>query len=178
MWNRASLKNDRFFLDLVNSGYLKVFKSGKIINTITGNCLGFKPLARAGGYHRVSVRRNGKTKNIGVHRLIWLVFKGLIRKGLQVNHEDGNKSNNCLSNLNLSTNAQNTEHSYRVLGLGDKSGSKHTLAAFDDATVRKVIRMYGTGKYSQRELAVEFDVSQKTILNIVNGKTYIGASAT
>lgn len=50
------------------------------------------------------------------HRLVWVHNNGPIPKGVEVNHKDGDKTNNRLDNLELVTHAKNIEHSYRVLG--------------------------------------------------------------
>ena len=42
-----------------------------------------------------------KTKTYSCHRLIWEAFHGLIPTGLQIDHIDGDKSNNKLKNLSM-----------------------------------------------------------------------------
>lgn len=38
----------------------------------------------------------GRKKYMLVHRLVYMAHKGLIPKGLQVNHKDEDKENNCI----------------------------------------------------------------------------------
>ena len=45
----------------------------------------------------------GRKKYMLVHRLVYMAHKGLIPKGLQVNHKDEDKENNCIENLELMT---------------------------------------------------------------------------
>lgn len=172
MWANADLKNDAWFIRAVEKGLLTVSRTGVVTSTKTGNVLGANPLAKAGGYHRVCFSHKGKSRSIYLHRLVWLVFKGKIARGYQVNHKDGNRSHNHLSNFNLKTNADNTKHGYRRLGNVRRSGVKHTLAAFDDRTVRKIRRVYATGKYSHKRIADHYGVSQKAIYNVVNNLSY------
>ena len=68
------------------------------------------------GYHFISYA--GTT--FLIHSLIWETFVGDIPKGLQINHIDGNKSNNRLSNLELVTPAENIHHAYKI---GLKTGN-------------------------------------------------------
>ena len=56
-----------------------------------------QPRRHRQGYLTISVQ--GKQKFI--HRLVWEEFNGVIPKGLQINHKDGNKSNNHIDNLEL-----------------------------------------------------------------------------
>lgn len=49
-----------------------------------------------------------------VHRLKAIVFIPNIENKEQVNHIDGNKSNNDLSNLEWVTRSENMRHAYRI----------------------------------------------------------------
>jgi hypothetical protein len=61
-------------------------------------------------------------KHYKVHRLVALAFLPNTEEKEQVNHIDGVKSNNSLSNLEWSTRSENMVHSRDVLGnmVGDK----------------------------------------------------------
>lgn len=50
-------------------------------------------------YARLPLSKNGITKTVLVHRVVYEAFKGAIPSGFQIHHKDGNKRNNCLSNL-------------------------------------------------------------------------------
>lgn len=171
-WSRASMENDRFFLRLVKRGWLKVYRSGRVLNTLTGNWLGEKPLKRANSYHRVSWNdvEAGRIRNIYLQRLIWLAFKGRIPEGYQVNHDDGNKSNNRLSNFSLLTNAQNTADGYKRNDNSARQGVNHTLSKLTDKQVRFIRRKAGT--ITQRQLASRFGVTQKVVSNVIHHRSY------
>lgn len=63
----------------------------------------------ARGYIRVSLHlTNGEWKHKYVHRLVMRTFEG--KSDLQVNHLDGNKQNNKLSNLKYDTQSDNIKH--------------------------------------------------------------------
>jgi hypothetical protein len=67
------------------------------------------------GYLLVGLHANGKTKHISLHRLLCIAFKpDDLFDGWVVNHIDGNKLNNSLDNLEVVTQKQNIEHSYRT----------------------------------------------------------------
>lgn len=65
------------------------------------------------GYYQVSFRENKKRTYIRVHRLIATTLIPNPFNLSQVNHKDGNKLNNSLSNLEWTTNALNTLHGYK-----------------------------------------------------------------
>lgn len=62
------------------------------------------------GYLRVSLTKNGKTKQYLVHRLVAETFLSKNSKDQCVNHIDENRKNNCLSNLEWCTYKHNANH--------------------------------------------------------------------
>lgn len=64
------------------------------------------------GYMKVALRKNNKTYEKFVHRLVAESFMPTQDKTLQVNHKDTNKENNTLENLEWCTCKYNIKHSY------------------------------------------------------------------
>ncbi len=52
-----------------------------------------------GGYKKIALTKDGKRKYYWVHRLVWEAFNGPIPEELEIDHIDGNPSNNSLYNL-------------------------------------------------------------------------------
>lgn len=67
-----------------------------------------------GKYHKLTfgIPGTGKTCGTKAHIAIWTWLNGPIPPGLQVNHKDTNKRNNAPSNLELTTQSENIQHSY------------------------------------------------------------------
>ena len=63
------------------------------------------------GYAMVSIA--GQTTKI--HRLVAKTFIPNPENKPQVNHKDGNKTNNCVDNLEWCSNSENISHAFRVL---------------------------------------------------------------
>ena len=58
------------------------------------------------GYLKICVVKPSK-KLLRVHRLVWETFNGEIPDGYEIDHIDGNKQNNALSNLRCVTHIEN-----------------------------------------------------------------------
>lgn len=134
----SNKEKEEFFLDLVHRDLLKVTKLGTVYNTRTRRFIG----APAPNYVKISYldpETNVIWKML-VHRLVWLVYRGPIDQGLVVNHRDGNKLNNRLSNLEVMTQTDNVQHAV-VSGLypsGEKlSSSVRNSVEFQSHVVRK-----------------------------------------
>ena len=66
------------------------------------------------GYKQVDVYNDmGVKMHMKVHRLVYMAHVGVIPNGLQVNHKDENKTNNCIDNLELMTNKENCSYGTR-----------------------------------------------------------------
>lgn len=78
------------------------------------------------GYLYVGLSKNNKRKKIGVHRVVALSFIPNPHNKPQVNHKDGNKLNNNVTNLEWATRKENEDHKRNVLGKdgkGNKNGN-------------------------------------------------------
>jgi hypothetical protein len=68
------------------------------------------------GYLRTSVYENGKHKNVSIHRLVAMAFVPNPENKPEVNHKDGDKTNNHADNLEWVTGVENKRHCREVLG--------------------------------------------------------------
>lgn len=87
----------------------KVSESGKIKNK-TGKIMSDKTIKN--GYRQVTLFINGKSKREAIHRLVAKAFIPNVYDKLTVNHKDGNKLNNEVSNLEWMTQKENVNHAY------------------------------------------------------------------
>lgn len=72
-----------------------------------------KTTHRDHGYLRVKLRRNGRSENKSVHRIVAETFiKKPDKNNLQVNHIDGDKYNNHVTNLEWCTSKDNINHAF------------------------------------------------------------------
>jgi hypothetical protein len=70
-----------------------------------------KPEETSKGYLRVDLYdKNGNRKHFKIHRLVAQAFIPNPENKPQINHIDGNKHNNSITNLEWVTDAENKEH--------------------------------------------------------------------
>ncbi len=164
----------------ISSCGIVIAKSRKITGAVIGMT---KPKKisitdNGAGYKIASLSNNGR-KNHYIHRLVANHFIPNPLELKEVNHIDGNKSNNHISNLEWVNRSQNLKHCYK-LGLRKMTkehqekiqmGKKCVKISIDEAS--EICEAYATGLFSQRGLAETTGVSQSRIMNLVNGKKII-----
>jgi hypothetical protein len=97
-------------------------EDGRIFSSKSNKFL--KPSYDKQGYARVGLSiGNYKTKTIKIHRLIAETFISNPFNKTDVNHIDGNKSNNDVSNLEWCTRSENCKHAFSI-GLNKISDSQ------------------------------------------------------
>lgn len=89
------------------------------------------------GYKGVVLYKNKKRKAFKTHRLVAEHFLNKDCDRNQVNHIDGDKANNRLSNLEWVTNKENMTHSWRE-GLRDYKGEKSPFAKITEEQAIKI----------------------------------------
>lgn len=143
------------------------YKKTDFTMKITG--IDLKPNVLKKGYLQVGLSKSGKLKSMLVHRLVMNAFSPTTNENLQVNHIDGNKENNEVSNLEWVTAIENTNHAYDI-GLRDNMIGNNRKLTEDE--VLEIIGLYETGNYTQKELGNKYNVGRNTIGEILLGKTW------
>lgn len=110
------------------------------------------------GYRRVSICSQGKARYCLVHRLIAEAFIPNPHSKPQVNHRDGDRTNNRVENLEWATNAENNQHAFKVLGRSVVRGSANGKAKLSEKTVYKIKKRIKEGARN-KELIAEFGVT-------------------
>ena len=110
---------DRTIVDKNGVSYLKC---GQII----------KPRKNKNGYLQVALNKNGKREMKYVHKIIASAFLEN-KTGIIVNHIDGNKENNNVTNLEWCSYSENSLHAYQKLkrDISRKGASKQKIKVTD-----------------------------------------------
>lgn len=85
-----------------------VSTDGRIRNDIRGELKA--PKKSSGGYYAVDLYKNGKRTTARIHRLVGQAYVENPDNKAQINHIDGDKSNNDYRNLEWVTPKENMEH--------------------------------------------------------------------
>lgn len=115
MWK--DIKNHEDYYEINQNGEVRNKKTGKIIVGDKNNC----------GYMRVCLYMPYK-KRYFRHRLVAEHFIPNLENKKYVNHIDGNKENNTITNLEWSTQSENEKHAYAN---GLKSKKEKVLLIYD-----------------------------------------------
>ena len=90
-----------------------------------------KPSLNHKGYQIINIMVDGHRKGLSVHTAIMMTFRPYekLDDTYQVNHIDGNKTNNHIENLEWVTQSENMKHSVMVLGnnVGINNGSSRGI---------------------------------------------------
>jgi len=138
-----------------------ITENGEVINKITNHVL--KPQPNNKGYLRVNLCG----KKYFVHRLVAEKYIPNPYNKEQVNHIDGNKTNNKVNNLEWVTNQENRNHAVKTnLHLCGEQCSWSKLKQKDIDYIRK------NNNIDAKILAQQFNVSISTIKDIINYRTW------
>lgn len=166
--------NERVFIKLIESGKYKIDDEGKLWRLKGGKTnRDIKPKLSGrkmpNGYIQVRVSHKGKIYHCYLHRIIWIYYNGDIPKGLQINHIDGDKSNNTLNNLRLATPSQSKK--YAVKSIGCWEGVRNGMAKLTKENVLQ-IRELAITNTTHKDIAESFGMSQSHISDIIHQRSW------
>lgn len=136
-----------------------------------------RPNCKQGIGYRVSLWKNGKAKDYLVARIIATTFlENLIDTEMTVNHKDGNRLNNHVSNLEWMTRGDNVRHAFEnnlhtcqtpVCIVNKQTGSKATFRSMAQAGLffgnngGYISGILQKGKNKFHKLGVEYEIFQE-----------------
>lgn len=112
-------------------------------------------------YKQVILSKDGVMQSFTVHRLVALVFIGPRPDGHEINHLDGNPSNNALSNLEYVTPIANRHHAFRVLHKDEHYNRKIPVSKHGS-----IVKRYLNGE-TQESIGSSFGTTSSPIRKIL-----------
>lgn len=153
----------------------EISKYGDVRNKQTGKIL--KQKLKKDNYLEVSISMGSRqnVKHCLVHRLVAEAFIPNPESKPQVNHKDGNTTNNQVTNLEWVTNQENITHSI-ITGLKPNDrGENSCNSKMTKEQVQWCRDVYKPRdkEFGCRALAKMFNVSKSTMSYILTNKTYL-----
>jgi HNH endonuclease/NUMOD4 motif/NUMOD1 domain len=152
------------------SGDYLASEDGQIYSKKSGDIKRMKKNTNSSGYHTISLYNKHEKERLKnkrnsymyqVHRLVALTWLENPNSKKIVNHIDGNKINNNVSNLEWVTHSENSRHSRDVLG--NKSYTRSVIQKKLDGTFVK--------KYqSMKEAEISTGINSRSICSVAQGK--------
>lgn len=147
----------------------KISTFGRLLSFHKGVPHIVKPYLDTKGYLYYRLSKNGKKKACAVHTLVANAFIPNPDNLPEVNHEDGNRFNNCVDNLKRVTLSENRLHAYRI-GLQER---RYNAKLTDEQVryVREVYKPYDR-EFGSAALARKFQVSERVMHDTIHQKRY------
>lgn len=148
-------------------GIYKCSNMGNIKRVVSNRCKKERILKGSShrGYLMATLSKDDIHDRRMVHRIIASVFIENPHNKPQINHLDANKRNNCVSNLEWSTQSENIIHAHR---LGNMGGVRHGMSSFTEADILTIRLKYAYGA-TFSYLSKEYNRRKKIMKDIVTG---------
>ena len=115
---------------------------------------------------------DGKKRTFRAHRLVLMAFNPVKNMDkLEVNHIDGNKKNNNLSNLEWCTGSENQRHAFKTGLQKARKGESSNFSKLKEKDIDLIFKLRKEGK-TQQQIADIVNCSSSNISYILNKKTW------
>lgn len=126
------------------------------------------------GYYKVELYKEGKSKMFYVHRIVAIVFIPNPYNKSQVNHIDGNKSNNNVLNLEWCSPSENQKHAISI-GLRTKSPMIGKTGKLNHRSV-KIMQFSLNGDFIKQWDCISdamrfYNINSQSMYSCLKGKT-------
>ena len=124
------------------------------------------------GYPQFGLSHNGKYYSHKAHRLVAKAFIPNPENKSQVNHIDGDKTNNRSSNLEWATRSENMSHSYdNGFHVGQKGELRYN-SKLTKESVLEIRNAYNLGCFTHQEIADAYSISRQLATGVINNKRW------
>lgn len=126
------------------------------------------PRNHTGGYVQYIL---GHSKYVYAHRLVAVMFISNPKMYQEINHKDGNKKNNIVSNLEWVSRQGNADHAWKN-GLIKSTPHKTRLVKLTPEIVTEIKKIHSIGLLNYTDIARKYKVSINAISRAIRGLTW------
>jgi hypothetical protein len=141
-----------------NGGESAYWRDGKMLSAPVGKT----------GYRGVQLCREGKRKNVRVHRAVLEAFVGPCPDGMEACHGDGDRLNNHLSNLRWDTRKANHADKSKH---GSQSGERNHRSRLTRDGALDIMKRIRHGQ-THRSIASDIGMSPAAVSAVASGRTW------
>lgn len=123
------------------------------------------------GYTTLGMSYNGISRTYRVHRLVADAYLDNPYMLPFVNHKDGNKSNNHVSNLEWCTAHHNLKHAYAT-GIKSAEGIKNGQHKLTESDVLEILDLWHVHNVKNKDISKLFCIARGQVSQICNGKAW------
>lgn len=117
------------------------------------------------GYLVCTIHYKGIRKQVKIHQIIWIAFKGLVPSGMIIDHINRKRTDNRLENLRLVTQKENSKNRRSY------NGGNNPAAILCQDEVNEIRSLHRFG-FSYADLANAYSISKSLIAAIIRGEVW------
>lgn len=153
------METDKLSFEAIKKGILKVdIEKGVVFSTRANRVVGG---FNTKGYIVFTLHFNGVRKQIKVHRIIWIAKNGIPPLDKVIDHINGKKNDNRISNLRLVDYLENS------LNRRSYKGEQNPAVKLNKKVVEKIRKEYVKNKVPYSFLSRKYKVSRTLIAKII-----------
>lgn len=157
--------------EIPNTDY-SVSSEGRVASRKLGGWRVLRTPLGSTGYPRVNLSVGGVCKSRKVHALVAGAFLGpKPTPKHEINHIDGDRTNNRANNLEWVTRSGNLHHRYDILKHGAARGEKSGSAKLTEVAVREIRRRRAAGE-ALKTIAADYGIHRVSVGEVANRKKW------
>lgn len=138
-------------------GY-RIYEDGRIVSDLKGSEIATQKTNS--GYSIAHLWQNNKRKAITVHRLVAMAFLPNVDNKPVINHKDGNKQNNAVSNLEWASQSENMKHAFSS-GLSEnaRQSAKQRMSVIGKRYAKDNVKHILKANVEARKPVLQYDLN-------------------